>query len=155
MYDDELVIFQTGDTVKGEFIAILVAVLWGISPIIEKKALNHIEPSSAVFLRIMMDFAFISIIFLTAGKLNTNALFSNIKPIIYLAIVSLLAGVTAQYLFYRALEASTPSRVVVITSMYPLITILTTIVLSRSIPSAKVIFGAFLVFIGVFLVVNA
>jgi len=70
LYDDELVIFQTGDTVKGEFIAILVAVLWDISPIIEKKALDHIEPSSAVFLRIMMDFVFISIIFITAGNLT-------------------------------------------------------------------------------------
>ena len=105
---------------KGEFLALIVATLWGITPLIEKKALDYIDPLTAVFIIICMNFLIISSVFIMFGKINIADLSSiPIKPIIYLAMVSILAGVAAQYLFYRALEASSPSKVVIITSMYP------------------------------------
>ena len=140
---------------KGEFLALIVATLWGITPLIEKKALDYIDPLTAVFIIICMNFLIISSVFIMFGKINIADLSSiPIKPIIYLAMVSILAGVAAQYLFYRALEVSSPSKVVIIDSMYPLITILATCMISREIPSIKVVIGAILVFFGVFLVMD-
>ncbi|WP_421077618.1 DMT family transporter [Methanothermococcus sp. Ax23] len=140
---------------KGEFLALIVATLWGITPLIEKKALDYIDPLTAVFIIICMNFLIISSVFIMFGKINIADLSSiPIKPIIYLAMVSILAGVAAQYLFYRALEASSPSKVVIITSMYPLITILATSIISKEFPSIKMVCGAFLVFMGIFLVMD-
>ncbi|AEH07483.1 EamA family transporter [Methanothermococcus okinawensis] len=140
---------------KGEFLALIVATLWGITPLIEKKALNYIDPLMAVFIIICMNFSIISSVLIIFGKVNITDLSSiPLRPIVYLAIVSILAGVVAQYLFYRALKISNPSKVVIITSMYPLITILASSIISREPPSIKMISGAFLVFIGIFLVMD-
>ncbi|WP_292460987.1 EamA family transporter [Methanothermococcus sp.] len=140
---------------KGEFLALIVATLWGITPLIEKKALNYIDPLTAVFIIICMNFLIISSVFIIFGKINMADLSSiPIKPIIYLAMVSILAGIVAQYLFYRALETSSPSKVVIITSMYPLITLLATSIISKEFPSIKMVCGAFLVFMGIFLVMD-
>jgi len=141
--------------VKGEILALIIAILWGISPIIEKRALNYIDPSTAVFIILSMNFIIISSVYILLGKINMNSLGSiPLKPFIYLAIVSILAGVTAQYLFYRALKFSSPSKIVIITSMYPFITIIASSILSRELPSIKILFGGILVFLGIFLVME-
>ena len=140
---------------KGTFLALIVATLWGITPLIEKKALNYIEPLTAVFIIICMNFLIMSSVFILLGKVDISSLSSiPLKAIFYLLLVSILAGVFAQYLFYKALEVSSPSKVVIISSMYPLITILATCMISREIPSIKVVIGAILVFFGVFLVMD-
>jgi transporter family protein len=144
-----------GGVMKGTFLALIVAVLWGITPLIEKKALNYIEPLTAVFIIISMNFLVISFVYALMGKINIASLSSiPLNALFYLFLVSILAGVIAQYLFYKSLESSSPSKVVVITSMYPLITILTSGLFSKEIPSIKIIFGALLVFIGLFLVID-
>ncbi len=140
---------------KGTFLAFIVAILWGITPLIEKKALNYIEPLTAVFIIICMNFLTISSIYLILGKVDISSLLHiPLKAIIYLIIVSILAGVVAQYLFYKSLEVSSPSKVVIISSIYPLITILANSIISRELPSFKIIIGAMLVFIGIFLVIS-
>jgi transporter family protein len=96
-----------------------------------------------------------SSVFILLGKVDISSLSSiPLKAIFYLLLASILAGVFAQYLFYKALEVSSPSKVVIISSMYPLITILATCMISREIPSIKVVIGAILVFFGVFLVMD-
>ncbi len=140
---------------KGTLLALIVAAIWGITPIIEKKALNYIEPLTAVYIIIAMNFIILSLIYLSFGKINLDSICSiPLNALVYLLVVSILAGVIAQYLFYKSLELSSPSKVVVISSIYPLITILVSSVLLGELPPVKRILGAILVFLGVFLVIG-
>ncbi|HIQ39463.1 MAG TPA: EamA family transporter [Methanothermococcus okinawensis] len=139
---------------RGELLALIIAMMWGIFPIIEKKALNYIDPSMALFLIVSMNFVVISLVYILTGKVSIGGLKSlPVEPVIFLGIVS-LAGVLSSYLYYKALKLSSPSKIVVITSIYPFFTIVANSILTRELPSIKMIVGAFFIFLGIYLVMD-
>ncbi|GBF35829.1 MAG TPA: EamA family transporter [Methanothermococcus okinawensis] len=139
---------------KGELLALIIAMMWGIFPIIEKKALNYIDPSMALFLMVSMNFIVISVIYILMGKVSIGSLKSlPVEPVIFLGIVS-LASVLSTYLYYKALKLSSPSKIVVITSIYPFFTIVVNSILTRDLPSIKMMVGAFFIFLGIYLVMD-
>ena len=137
---------------KGEFFALLAALCWGLCPIIEKKALELTDSPTAIFIKSLMDFIIISLIFTSTGKLMTMKI--DYRVVIYLTLVSLIAGIIGQYFFYRGLSLSSPSKVVVISSIYPFVTIMLSTLILGKLPSTKVWIGAVLIFIGIFLVME-
>jgi len=139
---------------KGEILALIIAMMWGIYPIIEKKALNYVEPSTALFLIVSMNFVIISLAYILIGKVSIEDLKSlPLEPIIFLGIVS-LGSLLSTYLYYKALKLSSPSKIVVITSIYPFFTIIANSVITRELPSIRIIFGAFFIFLGIYLVMD-
>jgi len=145
----------TGDIyMKGEVLALIIAMMWGIFPIIEKRALEYIDPSTALFLIVSMNFLLISSLYILLGKVDIESLKSlPLKPVLFLALVS-LGSVISTYLYYRALKLSSPSKIVLITSVYPFFTILVNSLITRELPSIKIVFGAFFIFLGVYLVMD-
>lgn len=124
---------------KGEILALIIAMMWGIFPIIEKKALNYIDPSIALFLIVSMNFLVISLTYILMGKVSLGSLKTiPLEPVIFLGVVS-VAGVLSTYLYYKALKLSSPSKIVVITSIYPFFTIVANSILTRELPSIKMI----------------
>ncbi|AXI25049.1 EamA family transporter [Methanofervidicoccus sp. A16] len=139
---------------KGEILALIIAMMWGIYPIIEKKALNYVEPSTALFLIVSMNFVIISLAYILIGKVSIEDLKSlPLEPIIFLGIVS-LGSLLSTYLYYKALKLSSPSKIVVITSIYPFFTIIANSVITRELPSIRIIVGAFFIFLGIYLVMD-
>jgi len=139
---------------KGEILALIIAMMWGIFPIIEKKALNYVDPSMALFLIVSMNFVIISSLYILLGKVSIGSFKSlPVEPIICLGVVS-LAGTLSHYLYYKALKLSSPSKIVLITSVYPFFTIITNSIITRELPSMKIIFGAFFIFLGIYLVMD-
>ena len=139
---------------KGEILALIIAMMWGIYPIIEKKALNYVEPSTALFLIVSMNFVIISLAYILIGKVSIEDLKSlPLEPIIFLGIVS-LGSLLSTYLYYKALKLSSPSKIVVITSIYPFFTIIANSVITQELPSIRIIVGAFFIFLGIYLVMD-
>ena len=139
---------------KGEVLALVIAMMWGIFPIIEKKALNYVDPSMALFLIVSMNFLVISSLYILLGKVSIESLKSlPVEPIIFLGVVS-LGGVLSTYLYYKALKLSPPSKIVLITSVYPFFTIIANSIITRELPSAKTVVGAFFIFLGIYLVMD-
>ncbi|HID47353.1 MAG TPA: EamA family transporter [Methanothermococcus okinawensis] len=139
---------------KGEVLALIIAVMWGIFPIIEKKALNYIDPSTALFLIVSMNFLVISSLYILLGKISIESLKSlPLKPVLFLAVVS-LGSVLSTYLYYKALKLSSPSKIVLITSIYPFFTIIANSVITRELPSIKILLGALFIFLGIYLVMD-
>ena len=139
---------------RGELLALIIAMMWGIYPIIEKKALNYVEPSTALFLIVSMNFVIISLAYILIGKVSIEDLKSlPLEPIIFLGIVS-LGSLLSTYLYYKALKLSSPSKIVVITSIYPFFTIIANSVITRELPSIRIIVGAFFIFLGIYLVMD-
>lgn len=134
--------------------ALIIAVMWGIFPIIEKKALNYIDPSTALFLIVSMNFLVISSLYILLGKISIESLKSlPLKPVLFLAVVS-LGSVLSTYLYYKALKLSSPSKIVLITSIYPFFTIIANSVITRELPSIKILLGALFIFLGIYLVMD-
>jgi len=135
-------------------LALIIAVMWGIFPIIEKKALNYIDPSTALFLIVSMNFLVISSLYILLGKISIESLKSlPLKPVLFLAVVS-LGSVLSTYLYYKALKLSSPSKIVLITSIYPFFTIIANSVITRELPSIKILLGALFIFLGIYLVMD-
>jgi transporter family protein len=105
------------------FLALLTAFIWGFVPFLEKVGLTSVEPTAAYLVRCSGVFLGVVIIiaftpqFPSFGKMG-------IKSIFFLVLAGVLAGFVAQVVFYKALKAGEISRIIPITSCYPLFTFL-------------------------------
>jgi len=132
------------------FLALLTAFIWGFVPFLEKIGLSSVEPTAAYLVRCsgvvigaVMVICFYSP-FPAIGKMG-------IKPIFFLVIAGVLAGFVAQLVFYKALKTGEISRIIPITSCYPLFTfLLGWMFLGEDVTLSKVI-GMLLILGGIFL----
>lgn len=132
------------------FLALLTAFIWGFVPFLEKVGLSSVEPTAAylvrcsgVFLGVVMIIAFTPQ-FPSFGKMG-------IKSIFFLVLAGILAGVVAQLVFYKALKTGDISRIIPVTSCYPLFSfLLGWIFLGEVITLSKVI-GMLLILGGILL----
>lgn len=105
------------------FLALLTAFIWGFVPFLEKVGLSSVEPTDAYLVRCAGAFLGVIIIvaftpqFPSFGKMG-------IKSICFLVLAGILAGFVAQVVFYKALKTGEISRIIPITSCYPLFTFL-------------------------------
>ncbi|NUO09887.1 MAG: EamA family transporter [Candidatus Brocadia sp.] len=105
------------------FLALLTAFIWGFVPFLEKVGLSSVEPTAAYLVRCTGIFLSAGILiaftpqFPSFGKMG-------IKSIFFLVLAGILAGVVAQLVFYKALKTGDISRIIPVTSCYPLFTFL-------------------------------
>jgi uncharacterized membrane protein len=106
------------------FVGILIALLWGVRPVLQKKILNDISPQTVMVIGGILYFIFIMIYALT-NKDNVAKEISNLtdeQKKILLTISSV--GFIASLLYYYALSKESSAKVVTITSIWPIFAIL-------------------------------
>lgn len=127
-------------------LALLVAFIWGINPIIEKLSLVKATPLTVMTIRFIMTSIVLTIITLYQGKFyELNNLDS--KTYYYIIIPAILAGV-GLYIYFIALGKGESSKVVPIIATFPLFTaVYAFLILKESITTPKII-GTFLIVSG-------
>lgn len=136
----------------------LVAVLaWGLAPLFDKFLARELSPWTIVLIRTFAAMIIITVYAIASGAIaELRALpEKSISPwlIIGAAVISaLLGGLIGQMAHYQALSMADASRVVPITSTYPLIAALAAIAVYREPLTWPKIGGALLIVIGVVLV---
>lgn len=132
------------------FLALLTAFIWGFVPFLEKLGLSSVEPSTAYVVRCTG---------VILGAIITICLYNPLpsigkmgfKPIFFLILAGILAGFVAQLVFYKALKTGEISRIIPITSCYPLFTfVLGWVFLGEDVTVSKVI-GMLLIMGGILL----
>ncbi len=127
-------------------LALLVAFIWGINPIMEKLSLVKASPLSVMTVRFIIT----SIVLL--GLASYHGKFQEInnldtKTYIYIFIPAILAGV-GLYVYFIALGMGESSKVVPIVATFPLFTaIYAFLILKESFTTPKLI-GTFLIVAG-------
>ena len=136
---------------KGEILALLAALLWGIAPIFDKIVVSSgVSPYTANLIRAFGAIAFLILAVLWLRQFDLSAYTG--KNLIYLLTAGALGGGLAMILYYIALKFTQASKVVPLTSIYPLFTVIfSAIVLGENI-SPKVVIGTILIILGVVLV---
>ena len=127
-------------------LALLVAFIWGINPIMEKLSLVKATPLTVMTIRFIMTSIVLTAITFYQGKFDE---LSNLdtKTYYYIIIPGVLAGV-GLYIYFIALGKGESSRVVPIVATFPLFTaVYAFLILKESITTPKLI-GTFLIVSG-------
>jgi len=127
-------------------LALLVAFIWGINPIMEKLSLVKATPLTVMTIRFIMTSIVLTILTFYQGKFyELNNLDS--KTYYYILIPAILAGV-GLYIYFIALGKGESSKVVPIVATFPLFTaVYAFLILKESITTPKII-GTFLIVSG-------
>ncbi|MDD3927439.1 MAG: EamA family transporter [bacterium] len=131
--------------------ALITALLWGASSIIEKLALAKVAPVQAIVVRslgITLVFFLIMLVSRQTGSLRSVPL----HTILMVITAGLMAGGIGQWTYYMALKHGRASMVVPVAASFPLVTFaLATILLREPVTVPRVI-GVLLIIAGVVLV---
>lgn len=103
------------------FLALLTAFIWGFVPFLEKVGLSSVEPTAAYLVRCSGVFLGVVILIAFTPQVPSSGRM-GIKSIFFLVLAGVLAGFVAQVIFYKALKMGEISRIIPITSCYPLFT---------------------------------
>lgn len=134
-----------------EFLLIATALLWGITPIIEKMGLARVDPLVGVTVRSFL--VTVGLFFLTflLGKGKELGSLDG-KSILLFGLSGLMAGLLGMWTYYSALKVGATSKIVPIAASYPLVTTLFSMVilkegvtLTRAIGTALIVIGIWLV----------
>lgn len=132
-------------------LSLITLVLWGVTPLFEKSALERTVPLTAVAIRAcVMAVAYVGIAVATgAGAVLVQV---DGRSLLYILLSSLLGGVFGLLTYFHALKAGDAAVVVPITAGYPLVTaLLAAVFLQEPITLARVL-GAALIVTGIYLV---
>ncbi|MEA3402481.1 MAG: DMT family transporter [Armatimonadota bacterium] len=137
--------------------ALICVLAWGLSPVFDKFLSQELSPWAIVLMR-----TFVGLIIITAYAIGTGAVgelrqvWDNTVPwwmLVGAVIMSALLGsLIGQVAYYYAMAGADASRVVPITSTYPLVAAVATIIVYREPLTPHKIAGAVLIVAGVILV---
>jgi len=127
-------------------LALLVAFIWGINPIMEKLSLVKATPLAVLTIRFIMTTIVLTAITFYHGKFNEiNNLDS--KTYLFIIIPAILAGL-GLYIYFIALGKGESSKVIPIVATFPLFTtVYAFLILKESITTPKLV-GTFLIVTG-------
>jgi len=134
--------------------AIVVALLWGIAPLLDKKGVGNLNPLVAALYRSLGAVIFLAIVSLFLYYKNEITIneFVNFKSIGLILLSGVLAGALANFFYYLALKISKASEVIPIVAIFPLIAVLLAFVFLGERFSIKTFFGTVSIIIGVILI---
>ncbi len=131
-------------------LALLTAFIWGFVPFLEKVGLASVDPTAAYLVRCTGIFLGIGILISFTPQFPSFA-GMGMKSVFFLVLAGILAGVVAQLVFYKALKLGEISKIIPITSCYPLFSfLLGWIFLGEEVTLAKVL-GMLLILGGILL----
>lgn len=134
-----------------ECLLIATALLWGVTPIIEKMGLARVDPLVGVTARsFIVTVGLFFLTFLLGKGKELGAL--DGKSILLFGLSGLMAGLLGMWTYYSALKIGATSKIVPIAASYPLVTTLLSMVilkegvtLTRAIGTALIVIGIWLV----------
>lgn len=133
------------------YLAFIIAFLWGISPVLFKFVLQkNIPPYIIIFIQASV-YIFSSIIYIILYENNNiyEDLRENIEYIPFLAIVSFFSVYIANVLYIYALDNKASVNIMsLIVSLAPVITLISSYLILQEILPIRVLFGFFIIFIG-------
>lgn len=132
------------------FISLLLAFLWGVSPIIHKRLLKKYDSMSMLFFSATIYF----LCLLCVIPFHYKTLKGDIEKITNMEVVEIflaaaLTGFSANYLYYYALKSNSSSIVAALGSTSPLFTLLLAFLFLREKLSLISIVGVIFIVIGV------
>lgn len=133
---------------KGEILALIAAILWGIAPILDRYALQEVSVYPAIVVRAFGGFVAISLISLALRDFEITAS----KSLILLLISGAISGAFAMILYFDSLKIIGASRAVAITAVYPMVTALLSAIFLSETLSARLLLGIALIIAGIILV---
>ncbi len=139
---------------KGELLAIVAAILWGIAPLFDKMAIvnSNVSPVLANLIRSVGAFSILILIALIMKDFNLSAF--TPQRITFLLTAGSIAGGVAMIIFYLALRQIGASKTVPLSSIYPLFTVILSAIFLGEAVTPKVLIGAALIVAGVVLVMT-
>ncbi|MCS7118834.1 MAG: DMT family transporter [Archaeoglobaceae archaeon] len=133
---------------KGEILALIAALLWGIVPILDKYALQEVPTYPAIVIRAFGGFAAI----LTISAILKDFNFNFSKAAVLLLISGAISGAFGMIFYFEALKSIGASRAVPITAIYPMFTAVFSLIFLSELISARVLIGIVLIIVGIILV---
>ncbi len=130
---------------------ILTAVLWGLSPIIEKIGLGRVEPIMAVAIRSFAISTVLAIGMIFTGRIKELANV-DIKMVALFSLSGILAGLLGMWAYFTVLRLQPTSKIVPIIAAYPLITVVLSMIILREGVTAGRLLGTVLIVVGIWLV---
>ncbi len=136
---------------KAAALALLVASIWGISPIFEKLSLIKASPFTVITIRFIFTTICLVIISLVTGKYKD---FANVdgKTFLWIILAGFLGGIVGLFLFFVALKQDFTSRIVPIAATFPLFTVLYAFIFLREGISINRLAGAIFIVFGLVLI---
>ncbi len=136
---------------KGEFLALISALLWGIAPLMDKYVVSTgVSPILANLVRVAGALVFLAVVTVVIRDFSSAKL--TFKSVVLLLIAGIIASGIAMVVYFQALRLSQASKVVPITSIYPLFTVIFSALILGENVSPKVVVGAILIVVGLSLV---
>lgn len=134
------------------FIYLLVAIVsWGVAAIFDKLTLKYLNPVSAFYSRAFVMIIFFTFLLLTRLSKTLIDIKNETKGFIYLSL-SVIITMIGVFAYLKAMSFSEASRIVPISSTYPVITfIIAVVILGESFSFTKLC-GTLLVVFGVYLI---
>jgi transporter family protein len=137
------------------FQCIIVLLIFGLTPLLNKHTLKHISVEGFMFFASFITFIFIFVFFsfFFHQKITSDLVTFSNKPYLYgyISISTILVFVVADYFYLNVLRDHSPSIVVPIIATYPLITILYTYLFTKEHLRAIHIIGSGLIVSGLVL----
>jgi len=136
---------------KAAALALLVASIWGISPIFEKLSLIKASPLTVITIRFIFTTICLVIVSLVTGKYKD---FANVdgKTFLWIILAGFLGGILGLFLFFVALKQDFTSRIVPIVATFPLFTVLYAYIFLREEISINRLAGAIFIVFGLVLI---
>lgn len=130
---------------------IITALLWGITPILEKMGLGKVDPLIGVTIRSTIATA--GLFFLTFLLGKGKALMEvDGKSLLLFSMSGLMAGLLGMWTYFAVLKMEATSKIVPIAASYPLVTaVLSFFILKEGLTLPRVI-GTVLIVVGIWFV---
>tara|TARA_B100000315_G_scaffold259426_1_gene315450 strand:- start:3143 stop:3562 length:420 start_codon:yes stop_codon:yes gene_type:complete len=136
---------------QGWFFLLLTIVLWGTTPILEKSGLKSTDPATALFIRSCAVFFCMIVWFGLSGRI-AQVVKLPAKTILIFCLSGLFAGFLAMLTYFKILKVNPTSKIVPLTSTYPLFTAVLSLLILKEGFSWQRIIGTILIAGGVLLV---
>jgi transporter family protein len=135
----------------GKTLALWLATIffWGITPIIEKAGLRNVDPLAGLFVRTIS--ALVGIFFIVLIFYPQSLKELSLRDVSILSLSGITGGFLGMYFYFQLLKHNQASKVVPLTSTYPLITTLFAIFILREPITFQKIIGTFLILGGIYL----
>jgi transporter family protein len=130
---------------------IVTALLWGVTPIVEKIGLAKVDPLIGVTIRSAIATAGLFILTFAMGK-GKALMEVDGKGFLLFGTSGLMAGLLGMWTYYTALKMEATSKVVPIAASYPLVTALLSILILREGVTLPRVIGTTLIVVGIWFV---
>lgn len=131
---------------------LIAVIMWGISPVFDKLTLRYFEPFQAFYVRALVMAIVCFVFILSRFSYTINSILSVKWHGGFYVLMSVITAMVGVLVYLKAMNFSQASKIVPLSSTYPLITfIIAAIFLDESVTVAKILGTIFIIF-GIFLI---